>query len=135
MKIINKKAKHDYKIIDTIESELVLTGQEINAIDVGHVNMAGSYIKIKNHQPTVHNLLIGPYSHKVKTSLVSSRRARKVVIERRVVQDLITKITEDNLCLIPLELHVIRGADNLPLVKMAIGLCKPKKLPGQLVEC
>lgn len=106
----NKKARHDYEIIDSMEAGIVLTGDEIKVIRQGRVDMTSSYVKILNGEVfwigAVFNLLQG-----------ERQRTRKLLLHKDQIDKLIGKVQEKGLTLIPLKLYLARGK-----AKLEIGL-------------
>lgn len=124
MKIIaqNKKATHEYFILDKYECGLVLTGTEIKSIRAGKVNIEDAYVTIKNSEAFIINMHVSPYSH---GNLFNHQetRTRKLLLHKQEIRRLIGKTKEDGHTLIPLKIYLNQG-----LAKLEIGLAKGKKL-------
>lgn len=125
MKIItqNKKAFHDYEILDRLEAGVVLTGDEVKSLRAGHVNLVGSFATMHSNELTLLNCYIGPYSHAYDKSTDQSRRTRKLLLHRREINRLAGDISRKGVTLIPLKLYF----NEKGLVKADIGVCKHKK--------
>lgn len=124
MKIItkNKKAFHDYEIIDKIEAGIALTGDEVKSLRAGNVSLVDSFATVKDGEITLLNCYISPYSHAYSKE-DTTRRSRKLLLHRREIDKLIGDVSKKGLTLIPLVLYFSsRG-----LVKVEIGIAKHKK--------
>ncbi len=118
----NKKAYHDYFILETYESGIVLTGTEIKSIRMGRCNLKDSFIKIENNEAIIKNMHISPYDH---GNIFNHEplRERKLLLHKYEINKLIGAVTTDGFTIIPLKLY-FKGS----LVKLAIGVAKGKKL-------
>lgn len=125
MKIItkNKKAFHDYSILDKVEAGIVLTGDEVKALRAGNVNLVGSFAHLKDGELYLINAFISPYSHGYSKSEEQTRRSRKLLLHRREINRLVGDISKKGITLIPLSLYF----DKNNRVKVELGLCKHKK--------
>ncbi len=117
----NKRAQHDYDILETYEAGLVLTGPEIKAIRAKKLNLRGSYGRLmyrtgsREPEATVLNLHIGAPTDPTRT--------RTLLLHRQEIDRLIGKLEEKRLTLIPLRLYLARGR-----AKLELGLAKGKQL-------
>lgn len=117
----NKRASHDYFILDTIECGIVLTGTEIKSIRMGKVSIQEAYCQVKDNQMIIFNMDISKYSlgtlfnHKEK-------RDRVLLMHKKEIRKYGQKVQLEGLTIIPLSLYLKEG-----LVKLEIGLCKGKK--------
>ena len=118
----NRKAYHDYHIIETFETGIVLTGTEIKSIRGHHVNLKDSYALIENGELWLYKMHISPYSHGNRFNHEPLRH-RKLLIHKYEFQRLIGKTKEKGLTLIPLKLYWKRN-----WVKVELALAKGKKL-------
>ena len=124
MKIIasNKKAYHEYFILDTYEAGLVLTGTEIKSIRDSKANINDAYISIKNNEAFIIGMHIAKYAmgnifnHK-------ETRDRKLLLHKREILKISQKIQLKGLTVIPLKLYIEKG-----LAKLEIGVAEGKKL-------
>lgn len=124
MKIItqNKKAFHDYEILDRMEAGIVLTGDEVKSIRAGHVSLVGSYATIHKNELTLINCNITPYSHAYIKSKDNTTRSRILLLHRREINRLIGDISKKGITIVPLKLYFNKG-----LVKVELGIAKHKK--------
>ena len=103
--IKNRKAEHEYYIIQTLEAGIVLTGTEIKSIRAGRVNFKDSYGKIENMECWLMNLHISPWE---KASFFNHdpERKRKLLLNRNEIKRLKTKVDEQGMTLVPLEMYI-----------------------------
>lgn len=125
MKIIaqNKKAFHDYEILEKIEAGIVLTGDEVKSLRAGHVSLVGSYATVHQNELTIINMNITPYSHAYTKSEEISRRTRKLLVHRRELNRIIGDISKKGITIVPLKLYF----NERGFVKVELGLAKHKK--------
>src|SRR5512146_2318662 len=118
----NKRARHDYHILDTWEAGIVLTGSEVKALRDGKANISDAYGIVKDGEVFLLNLHISPYE---RASYFNHEptRTRKLLLHRKEIRKLIGSVERQGLTLIPLELYFKKG-----VAKVAIALGKGKKL-------
>ena len=123
MKVIvsNKKARHDYFILETLEAGLQLVGSEIKSIRLGKVNLNDSYITFKGGEAFVLNMHISKYEFS-NIFNHDELRTRKLLLHKREIIKLSSKMKEQGLSIIPLKLYIEKG-----LAKIEIALVKGKK--------
>ena len=121
MEILNRKAKFDYEIIDSIEAGIVLTGTEIKSIRLGKVNIKDSYAIIKNEEIYLLNTHISSYD-KGNIFNHDEDRTRKLLMHKKEIKKLANKVILEGYTLIPLKIYFVKGN-----AKVLIGLCKGKK--------
>jgi SsrA-binding protein len=117
----NRKARHDYHILDTWEAGVVLLGTEVKSIREGSANLRDSYARIENGEVWLLNVHISPYSHR-GSSDHSERRERKLLLHRDEIRKLVGKVAEKGLTLVPLDMYLKNGR-----VKVTLGLAKGKQ--------
>lgn len=118
----NPTAKHNYTIIDTLETGIVLTGTEIKSIRAGKVNLKDSYATIKNGEVFVSSMHISPYEHG-NIFNKDPLRDRKLLLNKREINKLVGLINQKGYTLVPVSLY-FKGS----LVKLELGIGKGKKL-------
>ena len=118
----NKKARHDYFILETKEAGIALTGTEIKSIRNGNVNLKDSYCDIKNGEVFVVGMHVSPYE-KGNIFNKDPYRERKLLLHKKEILKYFMQLTKEGLTLIPLSLY-FSGKN----VKVELGLCKGKKL-------
>jgi SsrA-binding protein len=117
----NRKAFHDYHILETFEAGVALLGTEVKAIREGRVNLRDSFGRVEQGEVFLHNVHISPYSHRGYAEHEPLRR-RKLLLHKQEIRKLIGKTTERGMTIVPLRLYFKHGR-----VKVAIGLAKGKK--------
>ena len=124
MKIVatNKKAFHDYFVIDSFEAGINLVGCEVKSVRAGEVNLKDSYAVIRGGQLVLVSAYIKNYD-KGSFSNVDSRRDRRLLMHRQEIMRLLEKVKEKGFSLVPLKMYL-----NGSLVKVEIGLVKGKQL-------
>lgn len=118
----NKKAFHDYFILEKFEAGLVLFGTEIKSIRNGSVNLKDSWISVKSGEAFVMGMHISPYE-KGNIFNKDPLRVRKLLLHKREIDKLIGKVTTEGLSIVPLSLY-LKGSR----AKMEIAVVKGKKL-------
>ena len=124
MKIVatNKKAFHDYFVIDSFEAGINLVGCEVKSVRAGEVNLKDSYAVIRGGQLVLVSAYIKNYD-KGSFSNVDSRRDRRLLMHRQEIMRLLGKVKEKGFSRVPLKMYL-----NGSLVKVEIGLVKGKQL-------
>ena len=118
----NRQARHNYFVLEQIECGIELVGTEVKSIRRGAVNMKDSWCSIDNGEMWVKGLHISPYEQ----GNIFNRdpmRVRKLLLHKKEINRLFGKVKQEGLTLIPLALY-FKGSR----VKVALGLCKGKKL-------
>ena len=118
----NKRARHDYHIIDTWEAGIVLTGSEVKSLRNGKANISDAYGIVREGEVQRLNLHISPYEQASYFNHEPTR-TRKLLLHKREIRKMIGSVERQGLTLVPLELYFKRGK-----VKVAIGLGRGKKL-------
>src|SRR5882762_2755832 len=117
----NRKAFHDYHLLETFEAGIALLGTEVKAIREGRVNLRDSYARTESGEVWMMNVHISPYSHRGYADH-AEKRQRKLLLHRHEIRKLIGRTAEKGLTLVPLELYFKKGR-----VKVLIGLAKGKQ--------
>src|SRR3981189_331226 len=104
----NKRARHDYHIIDTWEAGVVLTGSEVKSLRNGKANIADSYAIVKDGEVFLLNLHISPYEQASHFNHEPTR-TRKLLLHRKEIRKMIGAVERQGLTLIPLEIYFKRG--------------------------
>ncbi len=117
----NRKAFHDYHLLETFEAGLVLLGTEVKAIREGRVNLRDSFARVEAGEIFLYNVHISPYSHRGYAEHEPLRR-RKLLLHRDEIRKLIGKTVEKGMTLVPVRLYFKNGR-----VKVAVSLAKGKK--------
>ena len=118
----NRRARHEYEILETFECGLALQGYEVKSIREGRVNIADGHAAFRGNEAFVENMHITPYSHG-DLRVIDPLRTRKLLLRRKQIDYLLGKTKERGLALIPLKLY-FKG----PRVKLEVGIGRGKKL-------
>ena len=118
----NKKAYHDYFILDTYEAGISLAGTEVKSLRMGKCSIKEAFIRIENGEVFIYGMNISPYE---KGNLFNKDplRVRKLLLHRSEIQKILGKTKEMGMAVVPLKVYFHGG-----LVKVEIGLAKGKKL-------
>lgn len=118
----NKKAYHDYFILDTYEAGISLAGTEVKSLRMGKCSIKEAFIRIENGEVFIYGMNISPYE---KGNLFNKDplRVRKLLLHRSEIQKILGKTKEKGMAVVPLKVYFHGG-----LVKVEIGLAKGKKL-------
>jgi SsrA-binding protein len=117
----NKKARHDYHILDTYEAGLVLTGTEVKSLRLGRASLVDGFAQLEGHEAWLYNVHIPEYTQGTWTNH-SARRKRKMLLHRAEIDKLDQKAQESGHTVVPLALYFKDGR-----VKVEIALAKGKK--------
>ena len=117
----NRKAFHDFHLLETFEAGVVLLGTEVKAIREGRVNLRDSFARVEDGEVFLYNVNISPYSHRGYADHEPLRR-RKLLLHRDEIRKLIGKTVEKGMTLVPTRLYFKNGR-----VKVAVSLAKGKK--------
>src|SRR5436190_17386029 len=117
----NRKARHDYHVLETLEAGIALLGTEVKAIREGRVNLRDSYARADKGEVWMLNVHISSYSHRGYADHAEMRQ-RKLLLHRHEIRKLIGKTAEKGLTLVPLQLYFKNGR-----VKVLLGLAKGKQ--------
>ncbi len=118
----NRKARHDYHILDTFESGLALAGTEVKSLRAGNANLKDSFARIDRGEVWLHNMHISPYE-KGNRYNHDPKRTRKLLLHKSEISRLIGKVQERGLTLVPLKLYFRNGK-----AKIELALAAGKKL-------
>jgi SsrA-binding protein len=118
----NRRARHEYEILESFEAGLVLRGTEVKALRTGQVNFKDSYATVRNNEVWLLGCHISPYSHGTDANH-DPERDRKLLLHGREINRLVGKISEKGLTVVPLKLYFKNGR-----AKLEIGLARGKKL-------
>ena len=118
----NRKATFEYFILDKYEAGIKLTGTEIKSVRLGQININDAYVIIRNNKVEIINMFIAKYE-KGNIFNHEERRTRELLLHKKEIYKLATKIKLEGLTLVPLKAYFKES-----LLKIEIGLCKGKKL-------
>ncbi|MER7460046.1 SsrA-binding protein SmpB [Micromonospora sp. NPDC126480] len=117
----NRKARHDYSILDTYEAGMALTGTEVKSLRAGRASLVDAFAQERNGELYLHGMHIPEYTQGTWTNH-EPRRTRKLLLKRLEIDRLIGKTRESGLTLVPLQVYFSDG-----WAKVEIGLAKGKK--------
>src|SRR5213592_3545053 len=118
----NRKAFHDYHLLETFEAGLVLLGTEVKAIREGRVNLRDSYARVEAGEVFLYNVNISPYSHRGYADHEPLRQ-RKLLLHKSEIRKLIGRTVERGMTLVPVRMYFKTGR-----VKIAVGLARGKQM-------
>jgi SsrA-binding protein len=117
----NRKARHDYRIEDTYEAGLVLTGTEVKSLRAGRASLTDGFAEVHGGEVFLHGVHIPEYTQGTWTNH-QPRRVRKLLLNRHEIDKIEGRVNERGLTLVPLSLYFKDGR-----AKVEIGLAKGKK--------
>ena len=118
----NKKAYFNYKILDKFEAGISLIGQEVKSIKIRGVNLAGSYVVLKDGEAFWIGAKISPYQPKNAPLDYNPERSRKLLLKKSEIKYLTGKAKQKGLTLVPLKVYTKKGK-----IKLEFGVVKGKK--------
>jgi len=118
----NKKAFHDYEVLEKFEAGIALLGDEVKSIKNSQANLKGSFVDTWKGEAFVNNMHVSPYKQSNNKDFDPTRR-RKLILHKKEITTIETAITQKGVTCIPLELYPKQG-----LIKLQIGICRGKKL-------
>ena len=117
----NRKARHDYEILDTYEAGIALTGSEIKSVRAGRVSLKEGYVMPRNGELWLQEVHIAPYSQAGAFGH-DPKRPRRLLLHRKEINRIISRVQEKGLTLIPLSMYLSHG-----LAKVELALARGKK--------
>jgi len=117
----NRKAKHEYFLLDTYEAGMVLKGSEIKSIRAGQISLAQAYVSVENNEAWLINSHIAPYNEASRNNH-DPLRARKLLLHRSEIRKLADKVRQKGATVIPLRIYLKDGK-----AKLEIALARGKK--------
>ncbi|MDR1927000.1 MAG: SsrA-binding protein SmpB, partial [Endomicrobium sp.] len=121
---LNRKAYYNYKILEKLETGIVLSGYEVKSIRRSNISLVDSVVRFFNGEAFVENIFIAPYEQ-MSTHIVDYdvKRKRKILMHKSEISKMSAKVKERGLTVIPLEVYTVNNGK----VKLIIGLAKGKK--------
>jgi SsrA-binding protein len=117
----NRRARHDYQILERFEAGMVLSGSEVKSLRQGRASLAEAYARVQGGEVWLENMHIPPYEQGEKRGY-DPLRARKLLLHRREIERLIGKSKEQGLALVPMRVYFAHG-----LAKVELGLGRGKR--------
>ena len=118
----NRKARHEYEILETFEAGMALKGPEVKSLRVGKASFQDAYAMVERGEVWLYSLHISPYEQANRFN-EDPLRVRKLLLNRHEIRRLVGKVEEKGLTLIPLEIYFLRGR-----AKVQLALARGKKL-------
>ena len=118
----NRKARHEYEIMDTYDAGMVLVGTEVKSLRAGKLNITDAFVRIENSEAWIYNMHISPFDQGNRHN-VEPVRKRKLLLHKWQIEELRTRCEQKGFSIVPLALYFQRG-----FAKMEIALGKGKKL-------
>ena len=120
--VTNRKARHNYHILDSVEAGIVLTGSEIKSIRAGRVSLGDAYVRPEDGELWLLNAHIARYDASSYMSHEPTRR-RKLLLHRKQIDNLTSTVAEKGFTLVPLRLYIKDS-----IAKLEVALARGKKL-------
>ncbi len=121
---VNRRARRDYTIIETLEAGIALTGSEVKSLRRAQASIEESYADVTEDGVVLHNCHIPPYAPSTKDHAHTPKRPRRLLLHRRQIRKLIGAVQRQGYTLIALDIHF----NDRGLAKLSLGLARGKKL-------
>lgn len=118
----NRKARHEYEILDTFEAGIELKGPEVKSLRAGQVSFQDSFARVDGGEVWLHSLHISPYEQANRFN-ADPTRPRRLLLRRPEIRTLAVKTEEKGLTLVPLDIYFVRG-----YAKLTLAVARGKKL-------
>ena len=118
----NRKARHEFDILETLEAGMELRGPEVKSIRAGHVSFQDAFARVDRGEVWLHSLHISPYEQANRANS-DPVRPRRLLLNRREIRHLAAKVDEKGLTIVPLEIYFSRG-----YAKVTLGVARGRKL-------
>jgi SsrA-binding protein len=120
--VSNRRARHDYEILERYETGIVLTGAEVKSLRGGRGSLAEAYARVRGHEIWLEGMHIPPYEQAMDKARWEPIRPRKLLLHRKEIERLIGTTAEKGLALIPLRVYFAHG-----LAKVELGLARGRR--------
>jgi SsrA-binding protein len=118
----NRKARHEFEVLETVEAGIELKGPEVKSIRAGNVSFRDAHARVERGQIWLHSLHVSPYEQANRFN-VDPVRPRRLLLNKQEIRRLAAKVEEKGLTLVPLDLHFSRG-----YVKVSLAVARGRKL-------
>jgi len=118
---VNRKARHEYHILETCQAGIELRGTEVKSVRAGQVALTGAYARIENDEAVLHGLSIAAYEQGNRFNH-EPKRPRRLLLHKREIRRLQVQADQKGLALVPLAVVLVRGR-----VKIDLGVCRGKR--------
>jgi SsrA-binding protein len=119
----NRRARHEYDILDTFEAGLELKGAEVKSVRAGQVSLQDAYARVENGEAWLLGARIAPYEYSSGFGAVEADRARKLLLHRKQIDELQGRVAQQSLTLVPLSLYFRGGR-----AKVELALARGRRL-------
>jgi len=118
----NRKARHEFEILETVEAGMELRGPEVKSMRAGQISFQDSFARVERGEMWLHSLHISPYEQANRAN-VDPVRTRRLLLNRKEIRHLAAKVDEKGLTLVPLDIYFSRGR-----AKLTLGVARGRKL-------
>jgi SsrA-binding protein len=120
--VSNRRARHDYEILERYETGIVLTGAEVKSLRGGHGSLSESFARVRGREIWIEGMHIPPYEQAMDKPTYDPIRPRKLLLHRSEIERLVGKTAERGLALVPLRVYFTHG-----MAKLELGLGRGKR--------
>jgi SsrA-binding protein len=120
--VSNRRARHDYEILERFETGIVLSGAEVKSLRGGHGSLAEAFGRVRDGEVWLEGMHIPPYAQAMDKARYDPTRARKLLLHRKEIERLIGKTAERGLALVPMRVYFTHG-----MAKVELGLGRGKR--------
>ncbi len=124
MAILNKRARHEYHILETYEAGMILTGPEVKSLRTGQANLKEAHCIIRNEKLLLIGCHISPYKPAARNNPLDPARTRELLLHKKELNKLLGKLKEKGLALVPLKIFF----NDRGYAKIEVGLGRGKKM-------
>ena len=124
----NRKARHEFQVLETFEAGIELKGPEVKSLRAGEVSFRDAFARVENGEVWLHSLHISPYEQANRFN-VDPIRPRRLLLKKSEIRQLVVKTQEKGLTLVPLEIYFSRG-----YAKVALAVARGRKLHDKRQE-
>lgn len=125
---VNRKARHEYEILERLEAGIALHGPEVKSVRQAHVTLGGGYVRIDEGQAILHDVQISAYEYANRFN-DEPNRPRRLLLHRKEIDRLAGLISQKGCAVIPLSVYFKKGR-----VKVELGVCRGRKSPDKREE-
>jgi len=118
----NRRARHDYDVLESVEAGIVLAGAEVKSLRAGEVQMRDAHARVQGRECWLHGVHLSPYTHANLFDRPDPDRARKLLLHAKEIARLGARVAQDGLTLVPLSIYFKDGR-----AKVEVGLCRGRK--------
>jgi SsrA-binding protein len=118
----NRRARHDFEILDTFECGIALQGSEVKSIREGKVQMREAYARVDDGEVWVYSMHVAPWAYANGFGAHDPERRRKLLLHRREIEQLAARTAQEGLTLVPLSIYFVDGR-----AKLELGLARGRK--------